>query len=158
MNDEIIRKIELLLNDKIEKDIPCCEDSIKDYNAYNNIDNMYLSSNNKYKDISIFNDYLNISIMELSSKLNVDYNMLNNLFNIRHIPSKGLSIAIAMVLNLNKDDIYKIFDELGYSFNNSDYDKIIKYFVDNNIYDVELLNETLLHFGQMYLYSKRKLR
>lgn len=158
MDEKIINDINIILSKKIEKDIPCCEDSTNDYDAYNNLDKMYQSNNNHYSDISIFNEYLNISIDELSKMLDVDGNMLNNLFNINHIPSKGLSIAIGMALNINNDKLYEILNKLGYSLCNNDYDKIVNYFIDNNIYDISLLNETLLYYGQMYLYSKRKLR
>ena len=158
MNEKIINDINIILSKKIEKDIPCCEDSTNDYDAYNNLDKMYSKDSNQYSDISIFKDYLNISIEELALKLDVDSNILNNLFNINHIPSKGLSIAIGMALNINNDKLHEILNKLGYSSCNNDYDKIVNYFIDNNIYDISLLNETLLYYGQMYLYSKRKLR
>ena len=154
---EIIKNINIMLSNKIEKDIPCCEDSTNDYLAYNNLDNMYARSKEKYQDITVFNEF-NIDISNLALKLDVDYNLLEGLFRNRHIPSKGLASAIGMVLELDVDTMNIVFNKLGYSFNNSDYDKIIKYFFDNKIYDVSLLNEVLLEFGQMYLYSKRKLR
>ena len=44
---EIIKNINNMLSKKIEKDIPCCEDSTNDYLAYNNLDNMYDVNKNK---------------------------------------------------------------------------------------------------------------
>ena len=158
MTDDLINRIEILLSDKLEKNIPCCEDSTHDYDAYNNVCNMYQTSNVKYDDITVFNNYINISFEALALKLDVDLNTLKGLFTSHHVPSKGLACAIAMVLNLSYTDTIEVLAKLGYSFNNSDYDRIIKYFIENNNYDVSLLNEVLLHFGQMYLYSKRKLR
>ena len=158
MNDELVRKIEILLSDKLEKNIPCCEDSTHDYDAYNNIANMYQTSSEKYGDITVFNEYINMSFEALALKLDVDPTSFKGLFSSHHVPSKGLACAIGMALGLSYDDIIDILAKLGYSFNNSDYDRIIRYFIQNKIYDVNELNEVLLHFGQMYLYSKRKLR
>ena len=155
--EEIKRNIEIMLSQKYEKNIPCCEDSTHDYDAYNNIDNMYAHDKNKYKDITLFNDY-NPNINYLSQLLGVDEAMLNSLFHNRHIPSKGLASAIGIALKLDLETMNNIFKDLGYSFNSSDYDRIIEYFFLNEIYDVNMLNEILLEFGQMYLYSKRKLR
>jgi len=155
--EEIIKKIELMLSDKIEKNIPCCEDSTRDYDAYNNLDKMYLNDKKKYADITIFNEYIE-SIDDLALKLDVDNILLASLFRSRHIPSKGLSCAIAMALNIEYEKFLSLFKELGYSFNHSDYDRIIEYFFINKIYDIKLLNDVLIHFGQMYLYSRKKLR
>ena len=158
MNEKIINDINIILSKKIEKDIPCCEDSTNDYDAYNNLDNMYKRDTKHYDDITIFKDYLNISIKELAEKLEVDPVALNNLFSMRHIPSKGLAIAIGMSLNIEKDKLREILSGMGYTLCSSDSDRIMNYFIDNEIYDIKELNEVLLHYGQMYLYSKRKLR
>ncbi|MBR6071470.1 MAG: hypothetical protein IKP77_01390 [Acholeplasmatales bacterium] len=155
--DEIINNIEIMLSKKIEKDIPCCEDSTHNYDAYNNLDNMYNKNNVKYNDITIFNRY-GVDISILATSLDVDYNLLEGLFDHKQIPSKGLTCAIAMVLKLDYNSTLEVLKELGYCFNSSDYDRIIEYFIYNNIYDINMLNEVLLHFGQMYLYSKRKLK
>jgi len=156
MNEEIINKIELLLSNKIEKDIPCCEDSTNDYDAYNNLDNMYAKNTIKYSDITIFDEYINRE--ELAIKLDVDYNLLNSLYLKRACPSKGLACAILLSINMDYNESIKLLTKLGYTFNCSDYDRIIEYFMKNNINDINLLNEVLIHFGQMYLFSRKKLR
>ena len=155
--EEIKRNIELMLSQKLDKNIPCCEDSTHDYDAYNNIENMYSHDKNKYKDITVFNEF-NPDMKELAMSLGVDEIALNNLFHNRHIPSKGLASAIGMALGLDIDKMNSVLNDLGYSFNKTDYDRIIEYFFINKIYDINMLNEILLEFGQMYLYSKRKLR
>lgn len=155
--DDIINDIEEMLSRKLEKNIPCCEDSTHDYDAYNNIDNMYSKDTNKYKDITIFYNY-GAEIETLAKALDVNYELLESLFDHHHIPSKGLACAIALALKLDYNNTLDILKSFGYNFNSTDYDVIIKYFIENNIYDINLLNEVLLHFGQMYLYSKRKLK
>lgn len=158
MDERIINDINNILNKKIEKDIPCCEDSTNDYDAYNNLDKMYLKDNKHYDNINVFREYLNITVDELARRLEVDPTSLNHLFNINHIPSKGLAVAIGMALGVNKDRLIEILNNMGYPLCNNNSDKIIMYFIDNEIYDIAMLNEALLYYGEMYLYSKRKLR
>ena len=135
-------------------DISCCEDDTKSYHAYNELDKLYDDNKKEEYNINLFNYDLN----ELSNKLNVDYDNLLNLYINNQIPSKGLSIAIMMVMGLDINRINDRLHLLKYNLGNSISDKIIRYFIINDIRDIDLLNEILISYGQMYLFSRKKLR
>ena len=155
--EELKKKIRNYLGEVVIPDIPCCEDSKTNYDAYNDIDSMYRHNNRDSLNIRIFLDY-NVDINDLANKLDVEYDKLNDLFRFSAIPSKGLAVAICIILNLSLDDTMNILSKLSYKLGNSDFDKIVRYFIINDIRDVALLNEILVSFGCMYLYSKKKLR
>jgi len=135
-------------------DIPCCEDDTKSYKAYNDVDKMYGIDN----DIELGINYFETDINMLATKLNVDYNLLNNLYINNHFPSKGLTIAIMIALNYDLDMIIDTLNKFSYKLTNSVSDKIIRYFISNDIRDINLLNDILVSYGEMYLYSKKKLK
>jgi len=155
--EELKKDIREYLGSVIIPDIPCCEDSITNYDAYNNLDSMYNHNNVESANIRIFLDY-DIDIDDLANKLGVDSNKLNDMFRFSMIPSKGLTSAICLILNLSLDDTILILNKMSYKLGNDDFDKIIRYFFIKDIRDIELLNEILVSFGCMYLYSKKKLR
>ena len=72
-------KIRSYLGEVKIPDIPCCEDSITNYDAYNNIDSMYRHNNVDALNIRLFLDY-NIDINDLANKLGVEFDKLNDLF------------------------------------------------------------------------------
>ncbi len=155
--DKLKKDIRNYLGATVIPDIPCCEDSIVNYDAYNNIDTMYKHDNLDSANIRLFLDY-NVNIDDLANKLGVDYDKLNDMFRFSQIPSKGLASAICIYLNLSLNETISVLNKMSYKLGNDDYDKIIRYFLINDIRDIELLNEVLVSFGCMYLYSKKKLR
>ena len=154
--EELKKNIKSFLGTYIP-DIPCCEDSIVNYDAYNHLDSMYEHNNVNSSNIRLFLDY-NVDINDLALKLDVDFDKLNDMFRFSQIPSKGLACAICLILNLSLDDTLDILKRLAYNLGNNDFDKIVRYFFVNDIRDISLLNEILISFGCMYLYSKKKLR
>lgn len=158
MDKEQLKKdIRSYLGSIVIPDIPCCEDSIVNYDAYNQIDSMYQHNSVDSTSIRIFLNY-NVDIDDLANRLGVDSIKLNDMFRFSAIPSKGLTAAICLLLNLSLDDTISILGKMSYKLGNDDFDKIIRYFFIKDIRDVELLNEILVSFGCMYLYSKKKLR
>lgn len=64
-------------------------------------------------------------------------------------PSKSTVFALCIGLRLNLQEGEEFLSLAGYSFNRSDkYDLIIKFMLENEIYDLDIINEMLLHFGQ----------
>ena len=118
---------------------------------------MYRRNNVDTLNIRLFLDY-NIDINDLANKLGVEFEKINDLFRFSAIPSKGLAVAICIYLNLSLNDTINVLSKLSYKLGNDDFDKIIRYFLINEIRDIGLLNEILVSFGCMYLYSKKKLR
>lgn len=155
--EELKRSLKSFTTTHLIPDIPCCEDSTYSYDAYNNIGNMYNHDSVESVGIRYFNNY-GIDINDLALKLEVEYEKLNDLFRFNQIPSKGLVIAICLILNLSLKETMDVLNKFSYKLLNNDSDKIISYFFINNIRDIALLNEMLVSFGQMYLYSKKKLR
>lgn len=152
-----INKIKEDIKSFIEKEIPniecCCEDK-RIHESYLNIDSMYNNDESNLLDITYFND----KVDELSIKLNIDYSIFNKLFINKIYPSKGLLMAIALVLDYSLCDLKDLLNKFSYKLINNDTDKIVNYFFINNIRDIELLNNILVSFGLMYLYSKTKPR
>lgn len=152
--NELKKNIDSYIGSITIPDIPCCEDDTKSYKAYNDVDKMYGIDN----DIELGINYFETDINMLATKLNVDYNLLNNLYINNHFPSKGLTIAIMIALNYDLDRIIDTLNKFSYKLTNSVSDKIIRYFINNDIRDINLLNDILVSYGEMYLYSKKKLK
>ena len=152
--DELRKDIDNYIGRINIPDISCCEDDTRCYHAYNDVNNMYDKEDEEEININIFNYDLN----DLSLKLNVNYNDLSNLYYNNHFPSKGLSIAIMLVMGLDINTIIEKLSKLKYNLGNGVSDKIIRYFIINDIRDIDLLNNILISYGQMYLFSRKKLR
>ncbi|MCR5349417.1 MAG: hypothetical protein K6E20_00340 [Acholeplasmatales bacterium] len=135
-------------------DISCCEDDTRCYCAYNNVNNMYDVNELEEFNINIFK----CDLRSLAQKLNVNYDDLDYLFTNNHIPSKGLSIAIMIAEGYDINRIIENLSKLKYNLGSSVSDKIIRYFITNDIRDIDLLNDMLISYGQMYLFSRKKLR
>jgi hypothetical protein len=60
-----------------------------------------------------------------------------------------LKLCIAFRLNLEKSE--ELLSLAGYSLNHTVYDLLYKYMFINHIYDLDLVNEILIHFEQPYI-------
>ena len=155
--EEILENVKKLIKNPYNEFIPCCEDDTRVYHAYNNIESIYDEDSNEYENINIFKKYINMSFDEMAEKLDVDKYQLEKIFNSFQTPSLGLSIALGFIFNIEPNELLDIIKRLGYKFNDGSF-IIMKYFIENHIYDIELLNEALVSNGFMYLYSKKRLR
>ncbi|MEL3974559.1 hypothetical protein AAEO50_19915 [Rossellomorea oryzaecorticis] len=62
-------------------------------------------------------------------------------------PKKHTAIALAFALELDIDDTEDLLSAGGYSLSDSDTsDLIVRFFLNNEIFDLQVLNETLDHF------------
>ena len=141
--DELRKDIDNYIGRINIPDISCCEDDTRCYHAYNDVNNMYDKEDEEEININIFN---------------YDLNDLSNLYYNNHFPSKGLSIAIMLVMGLDINTIIEKLSKLKYNLGNGVSDKIIRYFIINDLRDIDLLNNILISYGQMYLFSRKKLR
>ena len=65
-----------------------------------------------------------------------------------YMPSEQTLWAIALAMELTLDEAQELFGEAGYTLSDRvEQDVIIKFFFENRIYDIFLVNEVLDHYG-----------
>lgn len=64
-----------------------------------------------------------------------------------YIPSRETAIMYCIALKLNYDDSVNLMKSAGYSFYEySNFDMIVKYFLDNQIYNIDKINDALYYY------------
>ncbi|MRH41371.1 hypothetical protein GH741_01630 [Aquibacillus halophilus] len=67
--------------------------------------------------------------------------------NPNYQPRKNTTIALALALELTKEDTDELLGSAGYSLSDSDTnDLVIQYCLEKKIYDINLVNQALDHF------------
>lgn len=67
-------------------------------------------------------------------------------------PTKKTVFALAIAMRLNIDEAYDLLARAGYTFSPSkNEDLIVQYFIEEQQYDIFLINDVLEHFGQQPL-------
>jgi hypothetical protein len=67
-------------------------------------------------------------------------------------PSKSTAIALAVSLELNLDDTLDLLKTAGYTLSQSNYfDVIVNFFIENEVYDIFVINEALFAYEQKLL-------
>ena len=68
-----------------------------------------------------------------------------------YIPRKNVIIKLCFALGLSKDNFNKLLNSAGYSLSNSKFDLVITYCLDNNIYDINIINDYLYTYSNAVL-------
>lgn len=63
-----------------------------------------------------------------------------------YIPRKNVIIKLCFALRLNKSEFNILLNSAGYSLSTSKFDLIISYCLDNNIYDLDVVNDYLFAY------------
>lgn len=122
------------------------KDKVKDYLIHNkslNFNELLFS----YIDKSGCKDSEIYKRVDIDRKLFSKIRCSNN-----YIPRKNIIIKLCLSLRLNKYDFNKLLNSAGYSLStNNDFDLVISYCVDNNIYELNVINEYLYTYSNAVL-------
>lgn len=110
--------------------------NIKDNNEFVELTNRYIKSL-KYEE------------EDLIFKANIKGDLLFKLHNDpQFIPSKKEAIALSIAFELDFTCANEYINKLGHSFENSNiHDIVIKYFIENKIYDIYTINNALFNYN-----------
>lgn len=90
---------------------------------------------------------------EVYKKVFIDRKLFSKIrCNENYIPRKENIIKLGLSLSLNKDEINKLLNSAGYSLAmNNESDLIISFCIENNIYDINIVNDYLYTFTNTVL-------
>lgn len=120
------------------------------------LEEMFLQLDSKFeKNPQIFSDYLfnlirekNLSEVEVYKQSHLDRRIFSKLRNEEdYKPSKQTILAIAFGMELKLEETEKLLKSGGYALSDEyKFDLIMKYFFENEIYDLFLINEVLDYY------------
>jgi hypothetical protein len=90
---------------------------------------------------------------EVYKKVFIDRKLFSKIrCNENYIPKKENIIKLGLSLSLNKEKMNKLLSSAGYSLSTTnDFDLIISFCIENNIYDITVVNDYLYTFGSTIL-------
>lgn len=87
------------------------------------------------------------SLEDILKSRNIDKNVFFEKYNMFENINKDMIILVCFDLNLDIDLCLYLFDKASLSLNNSlKKDIVVRYFIENKIYDIDLLNKSLEYF------------
>ena len=113
-------------------------------------------NHNKPKSFSeilfFFIDEKGIKDSEVYKKVDIDRKLFSKIrCNNNYIPRKNVIIKLCLSLGLAKDDFNKLLNSAGYCLSYSKFDLVISFCLDNNIYDLNIINDYLYTYSNAVL-------
>lgn len=89
---------------------------------------------------------------EIYKKGNIDRKLFSKIRCCNnYIPRKNVIIKLCFALELQKADFNTLLNSAGYSLSNSEFDLIISYCIDYNIYNLDVVNNYLYAYSDTVL-------
>lgn len=121
------------------------KESCKDYLSHN-------KSKNFNELLFSFIDKSGYKDSEIYKKVDIDRKLFSKIrCNNNYIPRRNVIIKLCLALELAKSDFNKLLNSAGYSLSNSKFDLIIAYCLDNNIYNLDVVNNYLYTYSNAVL-------
>ncbi len=93
---------------------------------------------------------------ECYKRANVSKQVFSNIrSNDNYVPSKATALAFAIALKMNLEETKQLLERAGYALSHSyKFDVIVEYFIKNQKYDIDEINEALYEYDQKLLGTK----
>jgi len=121
-----------------------------------NIITKYLNQNKTFSFSELlfsFIDKRGLTDSEVYKKVSIDRKLFSKIrCNENYIPRKENVIKLCLALSLNKEEFDKLLSSAGYSLaTNNNFDLIISFCIENNIYDINIVNDYLYTYTNTIL-------
>lgn len=84
---------------------------------------------------------------EIYKKVDIDRKLFSKIrCKNNYIPRRNIVIKLCFALGLSKEKFNRLLNSAGYSLRGNKFDNIISYCLDNNIYDLNIINNYLYTF------------
>lgn len=84
---------------------------------------------------------------EIYKTVDIDRKLFSKIrCNKNYIPRKNIIIKLCLSLRLNKTDFNTLLNSAGYSLSSNKFDLIISFCIENNIYDLNIINDYLFTY------------
>ena len=92
------------------------------------------------------------SDVDIYKKAGIDRKLFSKIRKPDYQPGKNTTLALALALQLGKEETDDLLSSAGYSLSDSNiFDLVIQYCLENRIHDMDTVNEALFQFTQKTL-------